>query len=65
MSGKEKEILETFSKVIPKLSELEKEKLHAFGEGMAFKAQEQELDEEKKNEGMFQKENEGSVENAI
>ena len=38
MSEKEKQILETFGKVIPELSELEKEKLLSFGEGMAFKA---------------------------
>ncbi len=39
MSEKEKKILETFARVIPDLSELEKEKLLSFGEGMAFKAQ--------------------------
>lgn len=36
MSDKEKQILETFEKVIPDLSEMEKEKLLSFGEGMAF-----------------------------
>ena len=36
MSEKEKQILETFEKVIPDLSEVEKEKLLSFGEGMAF-----------------------------
>ena len=36
MSEKEQKILETFGKVIPEMSELEKEKLLAFGEGMAF-----------------------------
>ncbi|MCI8811578.1 MAG: hypothetical protein HFF84_16105 [Oscillibacter sp.] len=36
MSEKEKKILDTFGKTIPKLSDLEKEKLLAFGEGMAF-----------------------------
>lgn len=36
MSEKETKILDTFGKAIPKLSELEKEKLLAFGEGMAF-----------------------------
>lgn len=41
MSEKEKMILETFQKVIPVLSEMEKEKLLAFGEGMAFKAEQQ------------------------
>lgn len=36
MSEKEKKILETFEKVIPDLTEMEKEKLLSFGEGMAF-----------------------------
>lgn len=36
MSDKGKQILDTFSKAIPGLSEIEKEKLLAFGEGMAF-----------------------------
>lgn len=36
MSEKEKQILETFNKVIPCLSDLEKEKLLAFGEGLGF-----------------------------
>lgn len=36
MSEKEKKILETFGKVIPDLSDMEKEKLLSFGEGMAF-----------------------------
>lgn len=36
MSEKEKQILETFEKVIPGLSEMEKEKLLSFGEGIAF-----------------------------
>lgn len=41
MSEKDKKIMETFGKVIPKLSDLEKEKLLAFGEGMAFKSDQQ------------------------
>lgn len=36
MTEKEKQILETFGKVIPYLSEMEKEKLLAFGEGLGF-----------------------------
>ena len=40
MSEREKKILETFKSVIPELTELEREKLLSFGEGMAFKAQE-------------------------
>ena len=46
MSEKEKKILETFGKVIPDLSEMEKEKLLSFGEGMAFMK-----DKQKKGEG--------------
>lgn len=41
MSEKDKKIMETFARVIPVLSEVEKEKLLAFGEGMAFKADQQ------------------------
>ena len=37
MSDKEKIILDTFAKLIPNLSEMEKERVLAFGEGMAFK----------------------------
>ena len=47
MSEKEKKILDTFGKVIPKLSDLEKEKLLAFGEGMAFKAEQQSTEQPK------------------
>lgn len=36
MSEKERQILETFSRLIPRLSDLEKEKLLAFGEGLGF-----------------------------
>ena len=36
MSEKEKRILKTFEEVFPKLTEIEKEKLLSFGEGMAF-----------------------------
>ena len=38
MAKIDKKILDTFKKTIPQLSELEKEKLLSFGEGMAFKA---------------------------
>ena len=41
MSEKDKKIMDTFGRIIPELSELEKEKLLAFGEGMAFKADQQ------------------------
>lgn len=36
MSEKEKKIMETFKNLLPVLSEIEKEKLLSFGEGMAF-----------------------------
>lgn len=48
MSEKEKQIIQTFEKVVPKLSDLEKEKLLAFGEGMAFKTEQQEKKNNKK-----------------
>ena len=38
MSEKEKKILDTFEVTVPKLNDLEKEKLLSFGEGMAFMA---------------------------
>lgn len=41
VSEKDKKIMETFGRIIPQLSDLEKEKLLAFGEGMAFKADQQ------------------------
>ena len=37
MSDKEREILDVFKKLVPVLTDFEKEKLLAFGEGMAFK----------------------------
>lgn len=47
MSEKESRILETFEKVLPSLSELERERLLAFGEGIAFKAEAADLASEK------------------
>lgn len=41
MSEKDKQIMETFEKVIPKMTDAEKKRLLAFGEGMAFKAEQQ------------------------
>ena len=41
MSENEKKILETFEKVLPDMTELEREKLLSFGEGIAFKTAEQ------------------------
>ena len=48
MSEKEKKILETIGKVIPDLSEMEKEKLLSFGEGMAFMKDRQKKEESEK-----------------
>lgn len=36
MSKKEKQIIETFKEVIPKLNEKERDNLLSFGKGMAF-----------------------------
>ena len=44
MAAIEKKILDTFRKTIPQLSDLDKEKLLAFGEGMAFKSEQQRRD---------------------
>lgn len=41
MSEENKKILETFEKVLPDMTELEREKLLSFGEGIAFKTAEQ------------------------
>lgn len=43
MSEKGIQIMETFGRVIPTLTEAEKDRLLAFGEGMAFKAEQQRL----------------------
>ena len=47
MSEKEKQIMETFGKIIPQMSELEKEKLLSFGEGMVFMKEKQRAEQEK------------------
>ena len=39
MSEKDKQIMDTFGKVVPNLSEADKEKLLAFGEGVALMAE--------------------------
>ena len=39
MSEKDKLIMATFEKVVPNLSEIDKEKLLAFGEGVALMAE--------------------------
>lgn len=36
LSSEEKRILETFARVVPKLTKGQQEKLQAYGEGMAF-----------------------------
>ena len=41
MSERDKQIMETFGKVVPNLSEADKEKLLAFGEGVALMAERQ------------------------
>ena len=43
MSEQDKKIMDTFGKVIPTLTDAEKDRLLAFGEGMAFKAEQQRL----------------------
>ena len=50
MSEKEKKILETFGKVIPNLSDMEKEKLLSFGEGMAVMLGQQKAEESNQSE---------------
>lgn len=44
MSEKGEKILEAFGKAIPGMSELEKEKLLAFGEGLAFMVDQRRVD---------------------
>ncbi|WP_346990929.1 hypothetical protein, partial [Anaerotruncus colihominis] len=44
MSDKEREILDVFKKLVPVLTDFEEEKLLAFGEGMVFKAAQQQKD---------------------
>lgn len=41
MSETDKQVMQTFEKVLPQMSEMAKEKLLAFGEGMAFMADQQ------------------------
>ena len=44
MSEKDKKIMDTFGEIVPHLSELDKEKLLAFGEGMALMADRRRVD---------------------
>ena len=46
MEKDSKKILETFKKVLPDMTELEREKLLSFGEGIAFKTAEQKKKED-------------------
>lgn len=46
MSEKQKQILETFEEIIPKMTEMEQEKLLSFGEGIAFVKEKKEKEEE-------------------
>lgn len=48
MTKKEHEIIVNFLEVIPKLSDKEKDRLLAFGEGMAFMKEREEKREEEK-----------------
>ena len=50
MSEKQKQILETFEKLVPKLNDLESEKLLSFGEGIAFMKDYQAQKQEEKKE---------------
>lgn len=49
MSEKEKKILDTFGKVIPRMTDMEKEKLLSFGEGMAFMKDKDKQKDDSKN----------------
>lgn len=51
MSEKEKKILKTFEKVLPEMSEIEKEKLLSFGEGMAFMKDKENKEKDDKKAG--------------
>lgn len=41
MSDKKKQVLDIFERLLPKMSDMDIEKLLAFGEGMAFKVNQQ------------------------
>lgn len=46
MSEREKQILATFKEIVPKLSPIEQERLLSFGEGMAFKLSQTDMQHE-------------------
>ena len=51
MSEKEKQIIETFMEVIPKMSEQERDNLLNFGKGMAFMKDKQEKKAKRRKKG--------------
>lgn len=48
MSDKARDIMKTFSEVVPKLTEMQQEKLLSFGEGMAFMKSREEAESRQK-----------------
>lgn len=57
MSEKEKQILDTFSSVLPKLSETDKSYLLGLGEGMAIKTERDDRDKKEKEEKVNEQRN--------
>lgn len=57
MSEKEKQILDTFSSVLPKLSETDKSYLLGLGEGMAIKTERDDKDKKEKEEKVNEQRN--------
>ena len=49
LSEKELKILMTFGRALPMMSDLDKERLLAFGEGVAFKAEQQYIQSQQAN----------------
>lgn len=54
MSEKEKQILKTFEKILPNLSDSEQENLLCFGEGMAFMKNGRKQEEGEKDDKMVE-----------
>lgn len=50
MSEKEKEIIKSIGEALPHLSDLDKERLLAFGQGIAFKAKKEDKRSRKKED---------------
>lgn len=57
MSEKEKQILDTFSSVLPKLSDNDKSYLLGLGEGMAIKTERDDRDKKEKEEKVNEQRN--------